>query len=249
MDNPSERAARLEAISTRWTLFRQAHGEVAASTAEARNALVLRYLPAIRRYVGAIVQNNQEADDVAQDVVVRLLSGDFAGADPDRGRFRDLLKVVIRNMVRNRWNRQKTRRAAHVDVANVAAEDTDEERWTAEWRQSVLELAWHALQQYERTHSGSVAFTVMELRAGRPDDSSEQLAARLSEKLGQPVRADAVRQRLRRARLQFADLLLAEVARGLRDPTAEQIEDELAELGLLDTFRELLPEGWSGASG
>jgi RNA polymerase sigma factor (sigma-70 family) len=205
-------------------------------------------LPAVRRYVGAIVQNDQEADDLTQDVAVRLLSGDFAGADPNRGRFRDLLKVAIRNMVRNRWNRQKTRRVVNADVGNLAAEESDEDHWTAEWRHSVLELAWKALEQHERTHPGSVAHTLMQLRASHTDDTSEQLASRLSEKLGQPVRADAVRQRLRRARLQFADLLLAEVAKGLRDPTPEQIEDELGELGLLDTLRELLPDGWRGTT-
>ena len=248
MDTPSERQSRLDAISTCWTLFRQAHGAATASAGEARNALVLRYLPAIRRYVGAIVQHGQEADDLAQDVAVRLLAGDFAGADPDRGRFRDLLKVAIRNMVRSRWQRQKTRRVVSADVGNLAAEESDEECWTAEWRHSVLELAWKALEQHERTHPGSVAHALMQLRASHPDDTSEQLASRLSEKLGQPVRADAVRQRLHRARLQFAGLLLDELARGLRDPTPERIEDELGELGLLDTLRDLLPEGWRGTA-
>ncbi len=83
---------RLEAISTRWTLLRQAHEASTVTSAEARNALVLRYLPAVRRYLGAIVRNDQDADDLTQDVLTRLLSGDFSGADPARGRFRDFLK-------------------------------------------------------------------------------------------------------------------------------------------------------------
>jgi len=70
------------------------------------------------------------------------------------------------------------------------------------------------------------------------------LAARYAAKTGEQVRADAVRQKLRRARLQFADLLLVELAKGFDEPTAEKIEDELVALGLVDIVRDLLPEDW-----
>ncbi len=242
--NPS----RIEAISTRWTLLQAAHGGSTTTAGEARNALVLRYTPAVRRYVGALLRNDDEADDLAQDVVLRLLGGDFAGADPARGRFRDLLKVAVRNMVRNHWSKQKRRRAADVDVdkLGVAAEGADEQSWLASWRRSVLDLAWNALQQEERKRAGSVAYTLLRLRADHPDDTSEQLAARLAEKTGKPMRADAVRQKLHRAREQFADVLLAEIARGLDPPTPERIEEELVDLGLIELVRDFLPEEWKG---
>jgi RNA polymerase sigma-70 factor (ECF subfamily) len=238
--------SRIEAISTRWTLLQQAHGGSTTTSGEARNALVLRYAAAVRRYVGALVRNDAEADDLAQDMVMRLLGGDFAGADPARGRFRDLLKVAVRNMVRNHWAKQKRRRPVDVDVANlgVAADESDEQSWLAAWRRSVLDLAWNALQQEERKRAGSVAYTLLRMRADHPDDSSEQLAARLSEKTGKPMRADAVRQKLHRAREQFADVLLAEIARGLDAPTPDRIEEELVELGLLELVRDFLPEEW-----
>jgi len=120
MSSPGDEPSRLEAISTRWSLLRRAHGESITSAGEARSAIVLRYLPAIRRYIGALLQSDQDVDDVTHDVVVRLLSGDFAGADPARGRFRDLLKTAIRNMVRNRWAREKRRRSTGLDAAEVA---------------------------------------------------------------------------------------------------------------------------------
>ena len=66
---------------------------------------MLRYSAAIRRYMRAILQDHARADELAQDAVVRLLSGDFAGADPNRGRFRDLLEVSVRNMARNHWEK------------------------------------------------------------------------------------------------------------------------------------------------
>ena len=58
---------------------------------------------------------------------------------------------------------------------------------------------------------------------------------------GKPVRADAFRQKLHRARMQFVDLILAEVANGLADPTPEKIQDELAALGLLGLVQRYLP--------
>jgi len=240
MSESNERPSRFEAISTRWSLLRDAHEGSPTQAGEARNGLVLRYLPAIRRYVGAVLQNEQDADDVTHDVVVRLLSGDFAGADPNRGRFRDLLRVAIRNMIRNRWAKQNRRKTVDLDVELVAGDESEPDAWLPEWRQGVLDLAWKSLQRQEQDHPGSVAYTVLRLRVEHPEDSSEQLAQRLSEALKMAVRPDALRQRLRRARLQFADLLIAEVAKGLHEPTPERIEEELVALGLI----EFLPPEW-----
>jgi RNA polymerase sigma factor (sigma-70 family) len=242
---------RLEAISTRWTLLRHAHEGSSLTSGEARSALVLRYLPAVRRYVGGIVRNDSDADDLTQDILTKFLSGDFAGADPSRGRFRDLLKIAIRNHVRNYWLRQKRRRNVDYDVAGIANEDdpTDDARWTAQWRASVLEHVWNAMQRQERCQPGTHACTLLKLRTEFPDATSEQLAEKFAEKTEKTLRADALRQKLRRARLQFVDLLIAELGGAMDEPTPEKIEDELVALGLIDLVRDLLPEDWrEGAS-
>ena len=243
MTESEHQPSRLEAISTRWTLFRRAHQGSIASAGDARDALVLRYSPAVCRYVGAMIRNDQDADDVSQDVVLRLLAGDFAGADPQRGRFRDFLKTAIRNMVRNFWSRQKRRRPVDVDVGRLESEqdDPDEGPWLAAWRRSVLDLAWKALEQHQRSRAGSVCYTLLRLRTDHPDDTSEQLAARLSEQAGKPFRAAAVRQQLHRARSRFAELLVDEVANGLDGPTPQRTEDELIALGLWELVRDFLP--------
>src|SRR5688572_10163144 len=103
---------RLDGIETRWSLIRQAHASGQEKTAaEARAALVLRYARSVRHYVGAMVKDQEDADEVAQEVIVRLLQGNFAGADRDRGRFRDLLRAAVRNLVRDYWDRKKKRTA------------------------------------------------------------------------------------------------------------------------------------------
>ncbi len=242
MESADHPPSRLGEIATRWTLLRRAGAEAGESAIEARRALVLRYLPAIRRYVAAIMTGDPRSEDLAQDIAVRLMAGDFAGADPQRGRFRDLLKTAIRNMIRNDWAKQKRRRTSPLEIAEPAArDDAPNDAWSDQWRQGVLELVWNALARHEQKQPASAAHTLLRLRAEFPDESSEQLAERLSERLGKAVRPDALRQKLRRARLQMVDLLLAEIARGLNDPTPQRIEEELIALGLFEFVRDLLP--------
>jgi RNA polymerase sigma-70 factor (ECF subfamily) len=195
-----------------------------------------------------MVSDEQTAEDITQDVIVRLLAGDFAGADPSRGRFRDLLKTAIRNMVRNRWARENRRRPVDVEIEKLdrEAEQDAEDPWVISWRRCVLDLAWKALEREERERTDSVTYTLLRLRASHMEENSRQLAARLSKKIGRDVRPDAVRQMLRRARLRFADLVILELANALDDPTPERIEDEMIVLGLFEPLRGLLPSGWSG---
>ena len=253
---------RIDGIQTQWTLLRRAHlaGDVAAADAAgARRALVLRYAPAIRRYVGGIVRDDAAADELAQDVLVRLLRGDFAGADPDRGRFRDLLKTAVRNMVKNRW--AKEGRRAHRPLADgdfdAAAPDPADGRggepgggpddgWGGGWRARVLELAWADLEAHQRDHPAGRAHTVLRLRADHPDASAAELAGRLAAAVGEPIRTDRFRQLLRRARVRFAESLVREVGDGLADPTPDRVEDELIALDLHARVRPLLPDGWPG---
>jgi RNA polymerase sigma factor (sigma-70 family) len=237
-------------IATQWSLVRRAHdGSLAGSGAAARHALVLRYAPAIRRFVQVVVRDPQLADELSQDAMVRLLKGDFSGADPGRGRFRDLLKTAIRNMARNHWAREKRRTPAEFDMDLLAADSGDavqrlDDQWAAEWKDNLMDVVWDRLRDWEQEQPGSVAWTVLRLRAEWPEDSSAALAARLSEATGREYRADAVRQQLRRARVRFVEFLVEEIAHGLPDATPDALRDELESLGLLASVRDVLPEEW-----
>lgn len=243
-DHPDPSASRLDGIATQWSLVREAHsaGRPQDATA-ARQALVLRYAKAIRRYVGGIVRNSEDADELSQDAVMRLMKGDFAGADPGRGRFRDLLKTAVRNMVHNHWAKSNRRRPADADLNAVAGPpDAADDAWDAAWRQTVMDHAWAGLKEYERENPGRPSFTVLRLRTDFPDIDSGQLAAKVSAKLGSLVKADTCRQMLRRARLRFAELLAREAGSGLLDASPGRIAEELAALGLLVYVRDFLPQ-------
>jgi DNA-directed RNA polymerase specialized sigma24 family protein len=237
---------RLEDIATEWGLLEQAHG-AADGAAAARSALVLRYARAIRNYVGALVKDPQDADEVAQEVLVRLLRGQFAAASPARGRFRNMLAVAAHNLVRNYWQKKRRQAAVDLDVGALPAADLPaeaEEQATAAWRQSMLDLAWKALEEYEHATPGSVAWTVLRLRAENPADDSDQLAKRMQRATGRPFRPDAVRQQLRRARVRFAQALVEEIARGLEDPSPPRVEEELIAVGLMEYVQDFLPADW-----
>jgi DNA-directed RNA polymerase specialized sigma24 family protein len=191
-----------------------------------------------------MVTNAQDADDLAQDAVMRMLRGDFANATPERGRFRHLLKTALRNMVRNHWSRDRKRSSLKQDLADVAEDTSFEQEWSATWRKAILDHAWNALKEQERARTGTTAFTLLKLRAEFPDDDSAQLAQRLSEAVGRSIRPDAMRQQLRRARLLFAQLLIEEIAHGMDAPTPERMEEELTEVGLMEYVREFLPADW-----
>ncbi len=144
--------SRLDAIATRWSLIHQAHVAGTPQNATvARQALVLRYAKSVRRYIGGIVRNTEDADELAQDAIMRLMKGDFAGADPNRGRFRDLLKTAVRNMVHSHWTKANRRRPADVELDSVVGtEDHHDPLWDAEFQSNVLDHAWAALREFER---------------------------------------------------------------------------------------------------
>lgn len=238
---------RIDAIETQWSMIRRAHHGSKFSSGEAKNSLVMRYLPAIRGYVGALTRDDAEADELSQEAVVRILKGDFSGADPERGRFRDLLKISVRNMVRNHWakqNRCKTSDMDQIYADELGQDDELNDPWLDSWRVNLLEIAWAALKDYQDRRTGRVTYTILKLRSEFPDVDSPTLAAKLSEEVGVEFRADATRQHLRRARIRFAEFLVEEIAHGLETAEPGRIQEELIALGLYNSVKDLLPVKW-----
>ena len=83
---------------------------------------------------------------------------------------------------------------------------------------------------------------VLKFRAENPQASSAEMAARLTEQLRpqRPFTATGVRKVLERARQQFAELFIDDVAHSLGSPSAEQLEEEFVHLELLPYCRSAL---------
>jgi len=233
-------ADRIDAISTRWSLLRLAHG-THPDTTKARQMLVLRYSSAVRRYVGAIVRQGDDADELAQEVVLRLMRGDFAGADPTRGRFRDFLKIAVRNMIHNHWAKSSRRKTDTLATDPLTGDTERDAAWLGVWQKSVLD---HALEGCREDESSSGSYTLLKLRMQFPEATSEELAEKLSAKLNVTIKPDSCRQMLRRARFKLAEALVEEIKNGLEDESPARVLEELAALGLLEQVKDFLPEDY-----
>lgn len=219
---PSQPPSMLEHISTRWPMI---HNPV---------QFVMRYAPAIRRYVAALVHDAHDAEDVAQDFLVRVFDRGFCPENLTHGRFRDYLKSAIRYTAISHLRRRRPAQVNDQQLDSLIQPDAQADaEWASEWRTCLLERTWQALEMHEQKNPGNLYYTVLRRYTDDPRTDSETHAAQLSAELGRPLRADAFRQQLHRARQHFAKLLLDEIRQTLHVPTTEAIEQELLDLQLL----------------
>jgi RNA polymerase sigma-70 factor (ECF subfamily) len=232
-----DEADHLSRISTLWTVVAHAKGGPAEAIGAAQQELMRRYHQAVYRYLLGALGDADGADELTQEFALRFLRGDFRGADRERGRFRDFLKGVLSHLIVDYYRRQRTVAKplpAHgVELAASPGGFEESDRQFAEsWRDELLARTWEALGRVQQ-ETGQPFHAVMQFRVQHPDMRSPQMAEQLSAQLGQRVTADWVRQTLHRGREKFAELLLAEVEDTLRAPTADEVEEELTDLGLL----------------
>ena len=229
-------------INTLWTVVGRAHAADGA-VAAAQRQLLERYGEAARRYLLAATRDADAADELFQEFAIRFLNGRLHGAAPERGRFRDYLKGVLRNMVADHHKRARKRPLPltpdYAEPAAAPASSADDEAFVTSWRDALLSRSWAALDKVEKD-SGRPYYTVLRYRADHPDAASHDMAAQLSQACGKPLTAAGVRQTLHRARERFADFLLEEIAQAAADPTDESLGGELVELGLMEYCRPAL---------
>ncbi len=235
---PSQPDLRLSKIKTLWTVVCRAHGGAPEEVAVAQREMLERYGKAVYRYLLGALRNPDAAEEVAQEFALRFLRGDLQRADPERGRFRDFVKGVLFHLIADYYRRQKAQPqplpAGVLETAAAPVQDASasNREFEESWRDELMNRGWNALADLQR-QTGQQFYAVLRFRAEHPDQRSAQMAEQLSLQLEKPVTAAWVRQTLHRARDKFADLLVEEVAQTLDSPTAEQLEQELIDLGLL----------------
>jgi RNA polymerase sigma-70 factor (ECF subfamily) len=234
----TELESHLSRIETRWTAVLDAQR---GPSRGAQHELLRRYGGAAHRFLLAVTGDAELADDLAQEFALRFLRGDFRHADPARGRFRDYLKRALRNLALEHRKRAVGRlRSMGQEIPEPGDDGAAAGEWDRQfrdsWRQTLLDHAWRAIADAQKADEPPY-HDVLRLRADHPELRSEALAERLSAHLGRPVTAGWVRQVLRRARARFVAALQAEVERSLELPTADEVERELGEIGLLDYCR------------
>jgi hypothetical protein len=231
-EHGSKRLSRLDAITTHW------------SRVNDPAYFVLRYDLAIRKYLGALLKNPDAVQEVIHDVLIGILKRGLLQIRENAGRFRDYLRASLRHAVYQYWRSKQNAPQGSVGLDAVTDPDPTPEQesdrlWLMEWRACLLDRAWQALQAHQDI-KGSPYHTVLRLAVNHPNDTSLMLASRAERELKRPMRPDAFRQQLKRARRRFAEILRDEVARTLDDPTPEAIVDEFIDLGILEFMRDYI---------
>ncbi len=232
MDNEEQ---HLSQINTMWSTLIKAHGSGGDERKDALSRLVERYHRPIYRYLVAVLGDRAAADEVSQEFALHLVQGDYQHADPTKGRFRQYLKTVLLHLVAHHRRRQlRQPYQAGSEILADAAESTaaDEQEFQTTWRDELLNRTWERLKADEAT-SGKPLYTMLYYRTQHPEVDSQTMAAEFARQLGRPFTAAGVRQTIHRAREQFADLLLDEVAQSLQTTNLHDVEQELADLELL----------------
>ena len=240
---------RLSKITTLWSIVGRAHGDDGDAAREARQLVLEQYGGAVRRYVLGALHNADAADEVFQNFAVQFLKGRLRGADPKRGRFREYLKGVLFRLVADHHRARAKQPMQIADDSPEAVDKSgainDDDGFLKSWCDELMLQAWNAVEQLEQ-ESGTPYYTVLRMRTEQPGVPSHVLSEQLSSELGKPYQAAAVRQTLRRARDKFADFLLQNVIGSLQNPTSEELECELIDLGLQKQCQAAL-ERWSHA--
>jgi RNA polymerase sigma-70 factor (ECF subfamily) len=236
--------SRLSRISTIWTMVGAAQRPGEGDPSDARLELIRRYQSAAYRYLLGAVRDPDTADELFQEFALRVVQGKFRHADPGRGRFRDYLKATLVHLVIDHQNRQRRQPLSlEPAIAEAAPEDlaASDEQFLRSWREDLLARAWAALEEAQR-QGGQPFYSVLRFRAENPEASSAEMARQLTAELQprSPLTETGVRKTLQRARAKYAELLVAEVARSMDDPTPDELEQELIDLELLPFCRSAL---------
>jgi RNA polymerase sigma-70 factor (ECF subfamily) len=240
--NDQELGQHLSQMTTEWTAVLRAHGGSPDGATLARQVLVERYSGAISRYLLASLRDPEGASELAQEFALRFMKGDFQAVHPERGRFRDYLKTVLINLIRQYRKQSKacTVSLPPGDIGPLApAGDDLEQQFLSHWREELLARAWQELAELEQT-TGQPYHTVLRFRAEHPGASSDEMADQLGAYLGKRFTSAAIRQALHRAREKFAAFLLDEVSRSLENSSRDELDRELVDLGLLQYCRSAL---------
>ena len=115
---------------------------------------------------------------------------------------------------------------------------------TGEWQRCVLTRVWRELESHERRSPGNLCYTALQIVTEFQDEDSPRQAEIASARAKRPITAEAFRKQVSRARRQMADLTLNEVSRSIAEPTADDVEGELRELGLWRYVENYLPDDW-----
>jgi len=205
----------------------------------------------VRKFFMCLCGNANEADEQFQEFAVKFLSGAFDSFKPEKGRFRDYLKMALRNQVKRSFKKGANFTVPipeDMDAADPNAlqpiENAMREFDTIEGEQ-IKQLVeddmradeqegknqFHSLLQFaigyqkERLHEYTVS-------GGRSKIPVSAIVDFIQERFGETVSTDTAKQRMFRAKVMYASKMISEVSVRVTDPSHSAIHEAAQELGL-----------------
>jgi hypothetical protein len=197
------------------------------------HAQIERYRLAATRYVGHLVHGDREATQAVLDQLVDKFFDGLLKKWDGRGRFRDYLKVTLRNAVRDcARGKARCRERLWADLAqlpDVEYQPGGADPWVELYAADLLALVRKALAAEDDPVLNTVIEALLELGE---ELSSVELAKRLEACTRKPCSEENARKTKERARRRLAKALLNEVRSVIETPTDDNVVAELRELGL-----------------
>ena len=226
--------AHLNDIQTLWTQVRRAHTDDISEVRRARSDLLQRYGTASWRYLMGALRDKDAADEVYQEFSLRLIRGDFHNAAPEKGRFRSFIKSVLYRMVIDYHRGVKRNASPYALESHLLPAEPDHRanEFDKACREMLLAETWEKLAEAEQ-RTGKLFYSTLKLRAEYPEARSPALAVLVSDAVGKEVSVVNLRVMVHRAREMFGHLLIQAVLESIDSGSREDVEEELAALGLL----------------
>ena len=176
-----------------------------------QQTLLLRYYRAAFRYLLGVVRDPGIAEDLAQEFAVNFMRGDYRNVDRQRGRFRDFLKAVLRNLARDHWRKQERsleiqqRADSNADEPAAPADEPGGAEFDANWREELLAKTWESLaRRLEQAFWKALLHGPAPSKfRNRNPRTSEPGGATRAKRSTRPSAAEGLRQILHRAREAF----------------------------------------------
>ena len=224
-------------VTTQWTRVLEARGESSAAKTALSDLCEAYYQP-VYGFIRTGVRDDDSARDLTQEFFARLLSRHgIDSVDPKRGRFRSFLLGAVKHFLadaRDHANRQKrgsglpletldseTDTSPGIQVADTSLPGPEQE-FDRKWALTVLDRALAALAA---EHKGAGKTGHLDaLKPWLTGDTENLSQADAARRLG--LNEGAVKVAIHRLRRRFRELVKAEIAQTLKDPS--QLDAELA---------------------
>lgn len=232
------RHSRAWFATTRWSIVLAAGDRADSCCAEALRSLCETYWYPLYAYTRHRGLSQQDAEDVTQGFLARLLEKDHLGqVTRERGKFRSFLLVSLKHFLVDDWKRKKAQKRGgdkSLLPLGVNAEEaesryrcepvdttTPERLFERNWAVRLLDTVFTQLQHEQRDRGKAEQFKHLKfcLTGQRSDIPYAELAAKLG------VSEAGLKVTVHRLRQRYRELLHQEVAHTVSAP--EEVEEEL----------------------